>query len=406
MYTKASIVPGRRERAKALVIAALDFLLLPFALLRPRRLSADMLARLEPSRILLARPDHIGDAVLATPALRALRARFPAAHITFAVASWSAPLFRHNRDCDELLVVDPPWWIRKRGGAAGARARWTQWLAFARHLREIRRQRYDLCVELRGDVRQILAFGVIGGARHIIAYRRNGGHHLADGWLPVREDRHEAVQNCDLVQLVGCDCADPVPRIVIGDAERQSVRQMLLARGIGVDTPVLLVHPGAKRVNQWPQRHFRSLLEALVRLPALQVLLTGAPQDRAGHRDLEAVAPGRIHSLAGEASLPQLVALLERATVFLCADTGPMHLLNGLSTRSVLLFGPTRPERFAPLSGPHEVLRAGSCCASYLHDECLRAPGAPESPCMASIPVQAVYERVVAALQQSQEQAG
>jgi ADP-heptose:LPS heptosyltransferase len=384
-----SIHAVKKKLAIALLDATLRIALFPI----PRKRTTVSLRDLRPRRILVARPDHIGDAILATPTLRAVRRRYPDAELTFAVASWSAPLFAHDEHIDHVFVIDPPWWIAKRKGRVPIPERIRIWRRFLARLIELRDRRFDLCIELRGDVRQIVAFGWFLRPAALVACRRNGGHFLADAWSPPAADRHEALQDLDIAALTGCDIDDPEPRIDPGRPARDTAAALLREHGLDDGRFVVVLHPSAKRANAWPVAHFRALLDRMMHIPGLGVLITGAEGERQMHRELEAAGPGRIASVAG-LPLPVVSALLERADLFVGADTGPMHLLNGIATRSVLLFGPTKPARFAPFGERHRIVAAGWCCDENLHDVCHLDPHAAHGRCMASIGVERVFDAV------------
>jgi ADP-heptose:LPS heptosyltransferase len=308
------------------------------------------------------------------------------------VASWSAEVFRHNRDADELLIVDPPWWVAKRNAGLSLAARVASWHAFGRAILAIRRHRFDLLVELRGDVRHIVAFGCLGGVRHIVTYRRNGGHFLADLALPACDERHEIAQGTDLVARLG---GAPVPALppmpaLHGPAESARIMAMLRASGITADPVLVVIHPGAKAVNRWPLERFAELVTRLHRRENVRVVVTGSAAEAPLAEKLRLAAPACVIPMAGRLSLLEMAALLELADAFVCGDTGPMHLLNAARTPAVLLFGPTQPARFAPLTRHHVVVRGRACCDAALHDVCHSRPGASYSACMESIRLDSV----------------
>jgi ADP-heptose:LPS heptosyltransferase len=376
------------ERAfRSMGVAAIDACLRVAFALSPRvRRKADV-AALEPRRILVSRPDHIGDAILAIPALAALRERYPRAHITMMVASWAAEVYRYNRNADALLVVDPPWWVAKRNAGIGVRRHLASWRAFLARIGEIRRGRYELLVELRGDVRHIVAFGCLGAVRHIVTCRRNGGHFLADAWLAARDERHEMRQGADLVALLGARATDTIAKLH-SPAESLAIAGLLRAHGILPHHHVVVMHPGAKPVNRWPVENYAALASRLLRDPAVRIVVTGSAAEAPLANAVRAANPLRVVSLAGRISLLELAALLERASLFIGADTGPMHLLNACATPALLIFGPTSPARFAPLSAAHAIVRAARCCEAALHETCRESAAGGPGACMRSVDVE------------------
>jgi len=365
------------------VAAALFFPLR--ALRRPR---PDALRGLRPRRILVARPDHIGDLILTTPALRHLRTHFPDARITVIVGSWAADVLRHSDVADEVLVLDCPWWVRKRTGGGGL----ADWHRLFGAIRRLRRERFDLFVEFRGDLRQILFLGAATGSGHLLGFDRRGGAALLDVAADYDEDEHEISRNFGLLGHLGPlpDC--PPIEIPYGPDDAAAAEALLAEAGPAAYRVV--VHPSAKPVNRWPLERYAALVRRLVADRDVRVLVSGASADAADAETLRAVAPDRVTSIAGRTDLLTLTALLDRCDLLLCGDTGPMHIVNATRTPAVLLFGPTRPSRFAPLRGEPTVVAAPECCAEALHEVCLWQPDAPCSACMAAIGIDAVYDSV------------
>lgn len=373
-----------KRRLKRMLIAFIDALLclaFPWRCLR-RRPSALRATR----RILVCRTDHIGDAFLSLPALARIRAHYPEAHLTVLVASWAAPLLRAAGGHDELLICDPPWWVAKRNSRFGKSETEGGWFALWQTIRRLRARRFDLCVVLRGDVREIVAFGVFGGARFLLTRQRNGGAALADLAPAIDDALHECDQNLMLVGALGLaafPATFPTP-YTAADAAR--AEEWLSKRQNRPASRTVILHPGAKWVNRWPAEAYAELIRGLATQQGdVRILLTGSASEAALCERLAAELPGRTQSLAGKLSLTDTAALMAAVNLVVMADTGPMHFLNAVKTPALLLFGPTAASRFAP-RGPHiTVVSAGECCNAALHETCSRAaPGAP-SACMAQL---------------------
>jgi ADP-heptose:LPS heptosyltransferase len=268
-----------------------------------------------------------------------------------------------------------------------SRIRW--WIAFATSVREIRKRRYDLLIELRGDVRHIVSFGCLGGAGRIVTYERNGGHFLADLALEVRGERHEILQGTDLIEALGGEAVTAIPSLH-GPEESARIERLLAQFGVVPGDVLVIVHPGAKKVNQWPLANYAQMVTRLLANPAVSVriVVTGSASEAALAQPLVDIDPARVLSLSGRVSMLELAALVSRADLFVGADTGPMHLINACKTPALLFFGPTQPRRFAPLSGEPVIVRGRDCCAKSLHETCIEQPHAPYSACMQSIGVE------------------
>lgn len=373
-----------RKRFLVGIVDVVLFLVFPWRLRYFR--CREVLSAKVPRRVLFCRPDHIGDAFLSMPALEFVRARYPDAHLTVLVASWSEPLFRVAGYHDELLVCDLPWWVSKRKARFGPVGTSDSWRALWHTILALRARRFDLCIELRGDVRQIVAFGLLGGASLLLTRRRNGGAALADAVPKIDERLHECDQNLALVSELG-------PRLTVSTfpmpyaaADRECVRILLEEMHANLNMRYVVVHPGAKWVNRWPEEAYAELIKGLGEYPgALRVLITGVPAEAGLCERLAAALPGRAYSLAGRLSLTEMAALMAVVDLVVMADTGPMHFLNAFSTPALLLFGPTPACRFAPRGPQITVVSAVDCCSEDLHEICSRVGAGTHSACMAGL---------------------
>ncbi len=255
---------------------------------------------------------NIGDAVLTTPALRVLHDAFPDHRIDIVADPRSAGLFEHCPFLGELFL------LRKRLG-------WPGRLALVRRLRK---QHYDVAVDLRTEV---LAWLARAGRRYTrLNTRRVDGHAV---------ERHLAVVR---PLLSG---PPPPTRAWLGGAERDWAARML-ARLPG--RRWLAIAPGANWPPKiWPLQYFQELLERL-RDQFDAAIVCGGPNDFAPAAALTRASPLPALNLAGETSLLQAAAVLERAAYFVGNDSGPGHLAAAVGTPTLTLFGPGEPERYHP----------------------------------------------------------
>lgn len=348
------------------------------------------LARIEPKTILFCRTDHIGDVLLTLPSLSWVRSRYPRARITLLIASWSQSVVRVGEFCDEVIVCDPPWWTKLRSRRFGGSKR-SNWMHMLQIVQVLRRRRFDLCIESRGDVRQMFFFGVLGGAARILSRDRHGGARLADCALVIDDGLHEIDQNLKVVSALGTvrDWAFPVAYRPFDFLDLEIIDDLL--KGFDPTAPLVVVHPGAKLVNAWPLGNWLAWMDAISKVLPANFIVTGAPSETSLCETLSAGLKNR-RNVAGRLSLASVAALMSRAALVAMADTGPMHFLHFVPTPALLLFGPTPASRFAP-NGKHvHVVSADFCCQASLHETCLRLGCDYTSACMASIAVTPVVD--------------
>jgi len=368
-----SVHSPRKRLALSAIVPALDLGLRLFHRTRP----VDATTRLR--RILVFRPDHIGDAIMATAVLRPLREKYPEAHIAMCVGPWARDLFEGHPGIDELIVADLPWWgkVRKRitNTASGLRP--------AGLVRRLRGAPFDLFLDVRSDLRHIL-IGLAGRSRHIIAYNRTGADAALSGTVPYHYREHEVIKAVRLLEPLGIRVAEPALWLPVREDARASLAEKLGAAGIAADAPMVALCPQTRvRVKEWPEGHWEELVRGLVaKGPAgLEIVVAG---DKSLAFPLPAGRVGRVGFFLGDLTLAELNALFERARLVIGSDSAPLHLAACGVTPIIALFGPTYPELYAPFSEQTVVLTGACVCNRDLHLDCDVNPGGV-GRCMAEI---------------------
>ena len=302
-----------------------------------------------PMRILLVRLREIGDVVFTTPAIHALRRRFPAAHLAYLVEPAAAPVVVGNPHLDRVIVA--PRASGMRGAAADV----------ALGLR-LRRERYDLAIDFHGGPRASLLTW-LSGARVRLGYEIAGR-----GWMYTRRvgraralrPRHSVENQWDL--LAPLDIAPPDPHMcpvemaVEPDAAAR-VSDRLRGAGVRDADKLIAVHVSAGNpFRRWPIDHFVELVCALAWAGAdHRVIVTSGPSEHVAAEQVVANARARLPPDArgrvlscGEFSLAELRALFDRAALYIGGDSGPLHIAATTAVPIVGLYGPTLPARSAP----------------------------------------------------------
>lgn len=338
-------------------------------------------------RILVTRRARLGDLIVLTPTLRALRRRFPEARITLGVQPSFGGSALLDGLIDELIELDFVWSDDRR-----------QQL---RNLLRLARRRFDLV--LTGSSWFLLpeAFFAVA-ARRLGTYDGDPWQRLGDRLLLRDMGRHEADNNLSLVEaLTGERETDRAPRLDLSPERVPAAAPLLDRLGIPQEGRLLVVHPGANRDSRrWPAAGFAAALERVLEAePDLHVVLSGSSEESAMTSSVRSALPpamqDRVHDASGRTSLPELVALLDRAGAALMNDTGTMHLARARGTPLLALFGPENHR----LWGPHPdtpsaavVMRAVVPCAPCAKLSC------DAHYCMRSLEPAAVAQSLVALL--------
>ena len=252
-----SVHSPRKRLALSIILPVLNVWLRLFHRARPVHGTTPL------RRILVFRPDHIGDAIMATAVLKPLRAKYPEAHIAMCVGPWAAGLFAGHPGIDELIEAELSWWggVRKRITNRGAG------LGVVGLVRRLRRERFDLFLDVRSDVRHIL-IGVLGGARHTIAYNRTGADAALSGTVPYHYREHEVTKAVRLLEPLGIKVAEPELWLPVREEARETLAGKLGGAGVAADAVVIVLCPQTRvRVKEWPERHWVDLMRGLVNKP-------------------------------------------------------------------------------------------------------------------------------------------
>jgi ADP-heptose:LPS heptosyltransferase len=340
-------------------------------LIRPPRGMEDSKAC--PNTILVIEYWNLGDLAILVPFLRNLRWTYPSARISLLVNA-TLPRFLEDQGLvDEFLPVCVPW--------AQHFHRWKKynpfsrdWISFARALLSIRRRRFDWAFSGRMDVRDNLILW-LSGARRRIGYGVGGGaFFLTDRVRPNLSRPHRTSVWLNLLEALGQAPDQALDGLRLKSAELAFAQSFLTERGIPPGAVLVGIHPGAPvATRRWGCELFAEVAHRLVNEKDAHVLWFSEPGKPYQVPPLDRCYPVSLN-------LRLFLAVLSRCRLFLCNDSGPMHLANLLGVQVVAVFGPQRPEWFGP-RGPHDlvVIRPEfSCrpCFDYcIFDQpyCLRA---------------------------------
>lgn len=304
-------------------------------------------------KILLIRLRLIGDVVFTTPAIGALRRKFPNAHITYLVEAPAEPVVRHHPALDDVIVVERP-----RGFA-----RIQYDIALARRLRQ---SRFDIVIDMHGGPRSgFLAWAT--GARQRIGYDLPGRRWSYTTRVPWTRSlvppRHSVLNQWALLEPLGvaelARTIDPVA-MPVDPAAAERVVKRLTEAGVSEAAPLIVLHVSAGNpFRRWPADAFAAAAASLAMADrSRRIIITSGPSEADA---AEAVA-NDARRRAGDAGigiirtaefdLSELRALVGRAALYIGGDSGPMHVAATSRTPIVALFGPTLPDRSMPWRDP------------------------------------------------------
>jgi heptosyltransferase-2/heptosyltransferase-3 len=355
-----------------------------------------------PSRLLLIRPDHLGDVLLTSPAVALLRAALPKARLTFMVGPWSEEVARRGAEVDEILTCEFPGFTRR-----AKRSLIEPYGLLVREASRIR-GRYDLAIVLRPDHWWGALLAALAGVPVRLGWATPTTRSLLNEALPLPPGRHAVELNLALIQRavdrIG-EASRVVPPAAPGDRRpifRLTDEERAWAAEIAgeSDRPLVLIHAGSgSPLKNWPPERWAQVGDALAKADA-RVALSGGQDDLAGPTAIEAAMKEPCLQLTGATSLGQLAALAERSALAIGTDNGPLHLAAALGTPTVRLYGPTDEAVFGPWGAEAEhtaLINPLPCrpCGNLLEPPC---GASREPPCLLGLEVERVVEAALAHL--------
>ncbi len=309
-------------------------------------------------RVLLIRPDHLGDMLLTTPAFHALRQALPGAELHALVGPWSAPVLEHNPDIDRVLTLPFPGF--NRSGNDNLHSPYQLAWRTAQNLRKIG---YTHAVILRADHWWGALVTFLAGIPVRIGYNVDDTAPFLTQQIAFRHE-HAVIQN---LRLLTAWCGDPAPADVvyrhhITGEDRDKLADVFHHQA---DQAYFCIHPGSgTAVKRWENAHWAVVADTLAEQLNATPVFTGGDHERPIVDEITAQMTTPAQVLVGETGVGGLAALFEQAQVVLGPDSGPLHLAAAVHTPTVALFGPADPVEFRQWGPPdrHIILTTGIAC--------------------------------------------
>jgi lipopolysaccharide heptosyltransferase II len=298
-------------------------------------------------RILVIRPDRIGDVVLSVPVLEALRHQWPDAYLAMMVRPYTRDILVGNPWIDEIVLDDPDHAHR---GPTG----------FLKQLKTLRAGGFDTALMLLPTMRMAWLLFLSGIPRRIgvghkvyqtMTFTRSVSRNR---YVPLR---HETDYCLDLAKAIGAQTETGQVAIFLSKEERSRAREVL---NWSTEHPRIGLHPGhGQSAPNWTPERYGDLAHQLQVQYNAQIVVTGSGQETALVERMQARTSVPMVSLAGKLSLRQLIAVISELDVLISSSTGPMHLAGALAVPTVSIFCPLparSPQRWHPLGGHSTIL--------------------------------------------------
>jgi len=330
-------------------------------------------------KILLRAPNWVGDSAVATPAMRAIRAKFPDAEITVMVRPSVSGVFASAGFVDRVWTEPRPSGLR-------------EWFRIAR---DVRRHQFDMAVLFPNSF-ESAAMVFLGGVRQRIGYSMD-----SRGWMLTHriqgEKRkvHHVNYYLELAKAVSADVSNPSMEMTARSEDRANARKLLAAAGIPANARFMVLSPGAAfgAAKRWGDQQFAAAADTLAEEYKLAVVIIGSEGERSISDSIRHFMKATPVILNGKTSLETLIGLIAESSLMLGNDSGPVHLASALGIPAVAVFGATDYIVAAPYGPLGRAVHVPVECSPCWLREC-----PIDHRCMTGISVQSVAEATRRAL--------
>ncbi len=336
-----------------------------------------------PKKILVIELWGIGDLVMMSSILGPLKKSYPDAKITLLTKPYAPMLLKYNDNIDEFVKFDFPWTKFR-----GKYKIWQwDWRGLVKTIKDLRRKKFDLALCARGDIRNNILLFLIQSTRRV-GYDFTGGAYFLTDVVGKKSKREHRVNDWSrlLAHLgIDIDVRNFRPRICISEDESEEAERFLIDHGIFEGDLVIGIHPGARiAVRRWPLERFARIAEHLSSKYNAKIIVFVGPD---GYGEDIPITGDFIRA---KLSLRGLIALMSKSALFICNDSGPMHIATAIDISVFALYGPTDPQWFGPYSESHRMLIEEGFKCRPCYDYCKHK----KPPCIMAISVDYVLSEV------------
>jgi len=340
-------------------------------------------------KILVSRIDHLGDVLLATCALPHLKRAYPDAKIDFLIGEWAKDLLVNNPYVNETITYNS--FLHNRSGSLWHRIR-SDAISFLNAFKKIRKERYDLSIDLRAYFINSIPLLYLSGVEYIVGYGTGGFGFLLDKEVLYRTGIHEVLHIADLIKSIGVDVKDeeirPLYKISILGEER--AKSLLKSEHIQSGESFILIHPGTSdKKKEWNIQGWKTIINDLKQSGVKIVLCGGSNDIHIVKAILSEGSQNGIVNITSPLPLEVFAGVVKRASLVIGLDSFPCHLAAALGTPTVVLWsGINDPAQWRPYGNNVKIVRKDPSCAP-----CYRSKGCEQMTCM-DISPEEVLERV------------
>lgn len=322
--------------------------------------------------ILCIRPDNMGDVLMTTPAIKALKDS--GKKVTLLASSTGTVIARNISCIDDVITFDPPWQGNHHSEPD----------EIIRLAEKLRQERFDAAIIFTVYSQNPLPAALIcylSGIPKVAGYCRENPYGLITDWIPDREPlfeiKHEVTRQLNLLSALGISAETDELILDVPSDSAQKVDALLNDLGCSSQHPWILLHPGvSEERRQYPASDFAKVTAMIRERLGCKVIITGSQEEIPLAESIIKDSGGNVFSLAGKLNVEELIVLIDRAPLLISNNTGPVHIAAARKTPVIVTYALTNPQH-APWKVKHCVLpfdvpedkRSRNTIVTYAYDK-------------------------------------
>ncbi len=325
----------------------------------------------ECKKILCVRLDNLGDLLMTTPAVRALKETDPSRELTLLTSLRTADAVSLIPEIDEVITYDAPW-MKQTAPCRGRAADW-------QIIEEIKSRQFDAAIIFTVFSQNPLPAAMLCYWAEIprrLAYCHENPYQLLTDWIkdpdpsPSGAIRHEVQRQLDLAAAIGSHTSDPKLSLETTWDAKESVIDRLKEKEISLTDRFIVIHPGATAASRrYPADKYREVASSLVKELECQIIFTGSKEERPLIDKIQSELDVMSESFVGSLDLAELTALISLASVLVTNNTAPAHIASAVGTPVVDLYALTNPQH-TPWLVESRILFRDVPCKYCFKSEC------------------------------------
>lgn len=346
-----------------------------FSVIKKRRLDKSKV-----KKILFIKSGAIGDVLMTTPLVRAVKEHFPKAEIVYCIGKWSQGVLKNNKNIDRIVSFDEKIIFKKK------------LLGLKKLANKLSKEKFDLCFVLDWSYLAGLFGYMCAPNATRVGFSRNKEGFAHTIGVPYGDEKHDSEYYLDLARAIGAGKEASSARMELFPSKEDNDFASSFMKKNRIKGKIVGIAPGGAYnpgqtvpLKRWPEKKYIELCASILNKTKANIIFFGGKTDKVTIKsvmfDAKAKEHCRMHDAHGITIL-QSSALMKKCNVFVTNDSGPMHMAAAMNVQVISIFGPTNPKKLAPLGKQHKIFQSKLDCVpcykngSYpkcSHKKCMQA---------------------------------